>query len=248
VQNVRKVEFLMDADLPLADELAALTARIADLLLTHEGVDEAVSALAEALKEAIPGAAGAGASLMDARGHRTSTAATDPMVLQADQFQYDLGQGPCLTAWAQQTTVRIEDTRLETRWPAWTRAIAALPLVSVISTPLSSRDGAIGALKVYSPVPGGLDDRAVRLLELLARPAALMLANVQARDAAERLSDGLIRALGDRDAVRTATGILMGRSGLSRDQALAALITTSRKRNEPLPRLSRDIISGRDQV
>jgi transcriptional regulator with GAF, ATPase, and Fis domain len=238
----------MDADLPLADELAALTARIADLLLSHETVDEAVSAVAQALTEAIPGTAGAGASLMDARGRRTSTAFTDPIVLQADQLQYDLRQGPCLTAWAQQATVKMEDSGVETRWPAWTRAIAALPLVSVISTPLSTPDGAIGALKLYSPVPYGFDDGAVQLLELLARPAALMLANVQARDTAQRLSDGLIRALSDRDAVRTATGILMERSGLTRDQALAALITTSRKRNEPLHQFSRDVISGSDQV
>lgn len=238
----------MDSDLPLADELAALTARIADLLLTHEAVDDAVSALAQALAEAIPGTAGAGVSLMDARGRRTSTASTNSVVLLADQLQYDLGQGPCLTAWAQQATVKIQDCRTETRWPAWTRAVAALPLVSVISSPLSTPHGAIGALKVYSPVPDGFDDTAVRLLELLARPGALMLANVQARDTAQRLSRDLIGALENRDAVRTATGILMERLGLTRDQALAALITTSGKRNEPLHELSRDIISGRDQV
>jgi GAF domain-containing protein len=234
----------MDADLPLADELAALTARIADLLLTHDTVEQAVQALAQALVEAIPGIAGAGISLMDARGRRTSTASTDPVVLDADQLQYDLGQGPCLTAWAQQATITVEDTGTETRWPAWTRAIAHLPLRSVISSPLSTPDGAIGAMKVYSPSPGGFDSRAVRVIELLTRPAALMLANAQARKSAQRLSDGLIRALGDRDAVRTATGILMERSRLSRDQALAALITTSRKRHEPLQKLSREIVAG----
>jgi transcriptional regulator with GAF, ATPase, and Fis domain len=238
----------MDASLPLADELAALTARIADLLLTHDTVDDAVSALAQALKEAIPVTVGAGVSLMDARGRRTSTAATDPVVLEADQLQYDLGQGPCLTAWAQQATVNMVDSRRETRWPAWTRAVASLPLRSVISAPLSTPDGAIGALKVYSPVPGGFDDSAVRMIELLSRPAALMLANVQARDMAQSLSDALIRTLADRDAVRTATGIVMERSRLSLDQALATLITTSRKRNKTLHQLSRDIISGRDQV
>ncbi|MFF2029283.1 GAF and ANTAR domain-containing protein [Arthrobacter sp. NPDC058192] len=232
----------MDADLPLADELAALTARLADLLLTHDTVDEAVLALAQALVEAIPGTAGAGVSLMDGWGRRTSTASTDPVVLDADQLQYDLGQGPCLSAWAQQTTMNVEDTHTETRWPTWTRAVADLPLRSVISSPLLTRDGAIGALKVYSPAPGGFDSRAVRVIELLARPAALMLANTLARDSAQRLSDGLIRALGDRDAVRTATGVLMERFHLGRDLALATLITGSRERHEPLNQLSREII------
>jgi GAF domain-containing protein len=234
----------MQANLPLADELAALTVRIADLLLTHETVDAAVSALAQALKEAIPGTLGAGVSLMDARGRRTSTASTDPAIVQADQFQYDLRQGPCLTAWVQQATITVGDTRTDHRWPAWSRAIADLPLRSVISTPLSTPDGAIGALKVYSPVPDGLDSRAVRLLELLARPAALMLANTQARDAAQRLSDGLIGALGARDAIGTASGIVMERQHINRDQALAILISASRRRNEALHQLARDIIAG----
>lgn len=234
----------MQANLPLADELAALTARIADLLLTHETVDEAVSALAQALKEAIPGTLGAGVSLMDTRGRRTSTAFTDPDILRADQLQYDLGQGPCLTAWAQQATVTVDDCRTDHRWPAWSRAITDLPLRSVISTPLSTPDGAIGALKVYSPLPNGFDSKAIRLLELLARPAALMLANTQARDTAQRLSDGLIGALGARDAIGTATGIVMERLRINRDQALATLITASRRRNEPLHQLSRDIIDG----
>ncbi|MET3932707.1 GAF and ANTAR domain-containing protein [Arthrobacter sp. OAP107] len=237
----------MRANLPLADELAALTARIADLLLTHETVDEAVSALAHGLKEAIPGTWGAGVSLMDTRGRRTSTASTDPDVMQADQLQYDLGQGPCLTAWAQQATVTVADSRTDHRWPAWSRATTDLPLRSVVSAPLSTPDGAIGALKVYSPVPDGFDPQAVRLIELLARPAALMLANAQARDAAERLSDGLIGALGARDAIGTATGIIMERLHVSREQALATLISASRRRNEPLHRLAQNIIDG-DEV
>jgi GAF domain-containing protein len=234
------------AHLPLADELAALTVRIADLLLTHETVDEAVSALAQALKEAIPGTLGAGVSLMDTRARRTSTASTDPDILRADQLQYDLGQGPCLTAWAQQATVTVEDTHTDHRWPAWSRAVADLPVRSVISTPLSTPDGAIGALKVYSPVPNGFDSRAIRLLELLARPAALMLANTLARDAAQHLSDGLISALGARDAIGTATGIVMERLHVSRDQALATLISASRRRNEPLHQLAQDIVGGGD--
>jgi GAF domain-containing protein len=234
----------MTANLPLADELAALTARIADLLLTHETVDEAVSALAQSLKEAIPGTLGAGVSLMDTRGRRTSTASTDPDILRADQLQYDLGQGPCLTAWAQQATVLVEDCRTDHRWPALSRAITDLPLRSVISTPLSTPEGAIGALKVYSPLPNGFDAKAIRLVELLARPAALMLANTQARDTAQRLSVGLIDALGARDAIGTATGIVMERLHVNRDQALATLISASRRRNEPLHQLSQNIIDG----
>ena len=58
----------METHPPLADELAAQTARIADLLLSRDTVKDSVQALAHALQETIPGTAGAGASLMDTRG------------------------------------------------------------------------------------------------------------------------------------------------------------------------------------
>ncbi len=57
--------------LPL-DDLTATIARIRGLLLTEEKVDRAVSLLAQAIKESIPGMPGSGVSLMDAEGRRTS--------------------------------------------------------------------------------------------------------------------------------------------------------------------------------
>jgi transcriptional regulator with GAF, ATPase, and Fis domain len=234
----------MESHPPLADELAAQTARIADLLLSRDTAKEGVQALAQALKEAIPGTAGAGVSLIDTRGRRISTASTDAIILQADQLQYELGQGPCLTAWAQEATMTMEDSRTEHRWPAWTRTIADLPLRSAISTPLATPDGAIGALKVYSPAPNGFGPTSARLLELLARPAALILANAQARDTAQRLSEGIIATLGARDATGTATGIIMERLHINRDQALAALITAARQRKQPVHLLAQEIIDG----
>lgn len=233
----------MDAKLPPVDELASFAARMSDLLLTHDDVGVAVRALTQVLIEAIPGSAGAGVSLMDARGQRTSTSATDPVVLEADQLQYDLRQGPCLTAWAQQTTILIDDTQSEKRWPAWIRGIAHLPLRSALSCPLSTPHGAIGALKIYSRNPGGFDSRTLRLAGLLARPGALMLANAQARDAAQHFRTGLV-ALKGHDALGTAMGILMVRRRCSREQAFAMLITISRERNQPLHQLAQEIVSG----
>ena len=57
------------------------------LLLTEEKVDRAVQLLAAAAKQAIPGTLGAGISLLDTQGRRTSSAATDKVVEQADTAQ-----------------------------------------------------------------------------------------------------------------------------------------------------------------
>jgi hypothetical protein len=76
------------------DELSLVIARIKGLLLTEEKVDRAVQLLAEAIRDTIPRTTGAGVSLLDDQGRRTSHGATDAVVEQADTAQYDLGQGP----------------------------------------------------------------------------------------------------------------------------------------------------------
>jgi hypothetical protein len=65
--------------LPL-DDLTAAIARIRGLLLTEEKVDRAVSLLAGAIKESMPGTPGTGVPGMDAEGKRTSSASTDLII------------------------------------------------------------------------------------------------------------------------------------------------------------------------
>lgn len=235
----------MTTDLPLAQELALLTARLADLLLTRESTEDAVQSLAQAATEAIPHSSGAGATLIDERGRETSTGATDEAVLEADRLQYELGQGPCLSAWAEERTQVIVDVATETRWPLWTHRAVALGLRSAMSSPLTARSTTIGALKVYSNRAGTFTERDARLLEMLARPAAVMLANVQARDAAQRASARMSQTIADRDAVRMATGILMERENLSPDEALLRIMSLSRLERRALRDIAQEILAGR---
>lgn len=235
----------MTTELPLAQELAALTARLADLLLTQESAEAAVQSLAQAAKEAIPHSSGAGATLIDERGRKTSTGATDETVLEADRLQYEVGQGLCLSAWAEARPQVIADMATETRWPLWTQAAAAMGLRSALSTPLISGERPIGALKVYSDDPGTFTDHDVRLLAMLARPAAIMLANVQAREAAERASASMVDAIGDRDTIRMAMGILMEREDLDPDEALSRILSLSRLEQRALSDTAKDIVATR---
>jgi hypothetical protein len=62
-----------------------------------------------------------------ARRRRTSHEATDAVVEPADAAQFDLGQGPCLTAWAAQKMVLMDDVAEGERWPHWCRAVSSLP-------------------------------------------------------------------------------------------------------------------------
>lgn len=233
----------MTADLPL-DELSTTFARIQGLLLTEDTVSKAVDLLADAAKESIPGTVGAGVSVMNEQGRRTSFGATDDIVRQADALQYELGEGPCITAWATTGTVRTDDLTTEERWGLWSPRAARLGLRSVLSAPLVFQTESVGAIKVYSAQAGAFDARSERLLALFAGPAATLLANVQAAEAPRRISRQLKEAIASRDGIGFARGILMEREGLSEDESMARLLGIARSNGETLRAAAAAIISG----
>lgn len=233
----------MEQNLPL-DELSTVIGRIKGLLLTEEKVDRAVQHLARAVKEAVPGTVGAGVSLLDSRGRRTSAGFTDRVVERADALQYELGQGPCLTAWAAEETMLVDDVQADPRWPEWSAAVADLPVRSVVSTPLIAEKECIGALKIYAAFPGGYDPATGRLLELFAGPAATLLSHIQSSEAPRRISEVLQAALHSRDTVNRACGVLMERHGLTGEEALQRLMRRARTRGKTLKQVSADLIAG----
>jgi GAF domain-containing protein len=220
--------------LPLAEELSVVYARMSGLLLSEETVTTAVGLVTASATEAIPGVVGAGVTLVDERGRRTTSGASDPVVEKADGLQYELDEGPCLVAWAQRALVRLDDIDSDGRWPRWSRAVAPLGLRAAMSAPLVAGDRSLGALKVYARRPDTFDRHAEHLLVMFAAQAAILLANVQSVETARRLGDGLKDALRSRDLIATAKGILMAREGVAEEQALAMLLACARREHRTL--------------
>lgn len=217
----------MSQDLPLADELAAVFARMAGLLLSDETVHTALKLVTELAEETV-GGVGAGVTLVDEQGNRTM-AATDPVAERADGLQYELGEGPCLTAVVLRTTVRVDDTVRDERWPRWSEAVAALGIRSSLTAPLVAGGTVLGALKVYSDQLGAYPGRAEYLLMMFAAQAAILLANVRSHENARRLSDRLVEAMRSRDLVGIAKGIVMARDGVDEQAGFAALVARAQR-------------------
>lgn len=234
----------MTADLPLADELATVFARMSGLLLSRETVGTALRLLVSLAGETIPGVVGAGVTLIDQRGRETTAAASDAVVEQADALQYELNEGPCLAAWAQRETIRVDDIPAEERWPRWSQAAGALGLRSSLSVPLVAADEALGALKVYSDRRAAFPHAAEHRLRLFANQGAILVANVQSFEHAKRLSDGLREALQSRDVISTAKGILMARDGIDEETAFAMLVSVSQRENKKLREIAQDIVEA----
>src|SRR3712207_2097246 len=166
---------------PLTEELAAVFARMSGLLLAQETVDTALGLLSTLALETVPGASGAGVSVIDEH-QRRSSGSTDERVRRADALQYELDEGPCLAATAGRDLVRIDDLAQEQRWPRWAGEALDLGLQASLSAPMVAADRSLGAIKVYADRPGTFDAHSEGLLRLFAAQAAIFVANLQSRE------------------------------------------------------------------
>jgi GAF domain-containing protein len=229
-------------ELPLADELAAVYARMSGLLLSEETVGTALRLVTSLASQMVPGTVGSGVTLVDDRGRPTSRGSSDEVVAEADRLQYELDEGPCLMAWRQRSQVRVDDLSSDERFPRWGPVASALGLGSSLSTPLVPGDSCLGALKVYATQPNAYDTQAEHLATMLAAQAAILLANVQSYEKAQRVSDQLREALRSRDVIGQAKGVLMERERVDEQRAFAMLVAMSRNSNRKLRDVARDVV------
>jgi GAF domain-containing protein len=224
-------------------ELSPALRQMAGLVLSRETVDSALRLVTTLAEATVAGTIGAGVTLVDEHGKR-SRASSNHDVEEADGLQYRFDEGPCLTAWRSRQLVRLDDTTTDTRWPAWTTAVNAVGVRSVLSVPLVVDDEAIGAIKVYSDRPANYDAHAERVMGLFALQAATLLANTQSLQQARHLSRQLTDALGSRDAISRATGILMARGATDRHAAFTLLADTAGRSGRTVEEVARDLVTA----
>lgn len=223
-------------------ELSTVFARLSGMLLADQDATAAVQELAFAARQMISSAAGAGVSLFDDDGDRTTTASTDTRVEAADALQYHLGQGPCLSAWATRSPQLVQDTTVDTRWGPWQAAAAESGIRSALSTPLLHESRALGAMKVYATRPDAFGEAEEQLLGRLANAAATLLGAAQPLESPTRLSAVMKAALESRDTVALAAGILMNRDRLDAAAARSALLQMARTRGRRVHEIATEIV------
>jgi GAF domain-containing protein len=175
---------------------------------------------------------------------RTTAAATDPVVEEADALQYELDEGPCLSAARDQVTYRIDSMWNETRWPHWTVRVAHLGLGSILSSPLVVRGESLGAVKVYAGAEAAFTDRDERILALFADKASAVLANARSQEEARRLNDELRQALRTRDLIGQAKGVLRERHYVDEAAAFRILAERSQRTNVKVRDLAEEILAS----
>lgn len=159
-------------------DLTEVMTRLAGLLFSEETLQSALDMTSRLSHEVLPQTTGAGVTLIR-RGTKLTAAYTDEIVERADALQYELEEGPCLSAWRENTVFRIDDLETDERWPRWASGAVAMGLRSCLSAPLRAGDAPNGAIKVYSMETSAYDASHESVLQMLADQAGIVLANVQ---------------------------------------------------------------------
>ena len=205
------------------------------------GLEDLLVRVATYAVKAIPGADGAGLTLIEADRADTVVTTAD-FVREVDNIQYAIGQGPCITAAREGQTVISGSLGSDPRWRRFGGSVARLGVHSALSLPLIVPDGVVGAMNIYAHDKHVFDERAAELGEIFAVPAAIAVQNAQVLAQTQRLAAQLRSALDTRAVIDRAVGILMSRTGGTEDEALARLRTLSQNEHQKLAVIAAQII------
>jgi GAF domain-containing protein len=224
-------------DEDLRESLAGLSRLASDRL----PLEDLLTQVATYAVQAIPGADGAGLTLLE-QDRADTVVATAPFVTEVDDIQYGIDQGPCITAARDGETVMSGSLGGDPRWPRFGGRVARLGVHSVVSLPLITPDGVVGAMNVYAHGKNVFDERAAELGQIFAAPAAIAVHNAHVLAQTRRLANRLQSALELRGVIDRAVGILMSRSGSTEHEALERLRSLSQQEHRKLGEVARQIV------
>ena len=224
------------------DDLSAALRGMSTMLTGPGNLEETLTHVAEFAVQAIPGADGAGLTLLAEGQRRQTIVASAEFVRQVDDIQYGIEEGPCITAVDQRVTVTSGSLGGDAQWPHFGPRVGRLGVHSVLSLPLLVPGRVVGAMNVYAHDKDAFSTEAVRLGELFARPAAVSVVNAQLIADSQRLIGQLSEALSSRATIDQALGLMMGLYGDTAEEAFARLTAISRRSGRKLRVVAQELL------
>ena len=223
---------------PTSHDLAVRMADLARAVAAPRSGEEIFEEVTKAAVELIPGVDTAGILLITKGGKYESHAGTTDLPHELDELQHVLQEGPCLDA-AFDDILAVEDFREETRWPAYSAAVAKLGVLSSLSMRLYTNERTAGALNLFGFEPTQWDsEKRTTGIVLAAHAASAIMSN--------RQGEQLQSALSTRDRIGQAKGIIMERYGVDDMRAFDMLRRLSQEGNTPLVDIAARVIETRN--
>ena len=223
----------------LGEALTRAAARIG----TRSSLEETLQAVVSVALDTMPEIDHVGVTLRHKLGHLETSAATDDVARRLDSLQYDLGEGPCVTALTdgERPFVVVEHARHSGEWNRFIPQAVAEGLRSQLGIRLRSGDTTIGVLNLYSTSSDTISLDTRHLAELFATHVAIAYSQVDKRD-------NLEQALASRETVGRAVGIVMERYQLTSDRAFEYLVRVSATSETKLRDVARQVVETTEQA
>lgn len=202
-----------------------------------QGREEVIEQIVHAAIAAVPGTHCASITLTEP-GLADHCAATSDLARAAHHLQHQIAEGPTLITPTPRDGVWIEDTAVDTRWPAFSPVAEALGIRSMHCVRLQSSDQIrLGTLTLYSTTAYAFDAQTRTVALVFAAHAAVAWS---AAYEIEQLRVGLI----NRDVIGQAKGMLMERYKITADRAFGLLATLSQNDNIKLAVVAQQVLDA----
>ncbi|MFF0312744.1 ANTAR domain-containing protein [Streptosporangium sp. NPDC004379] len=187
------------------------------------------------------GYSGAGLMFAEEGGKLRYLVATDDRGRSLEGAQLHLGQGPCVSAYAEDTAVTSTDVRSDRRWPKLADLLHP-EVRAVAGVPVRLGGDPVGTLNVYQAEPYEWDESDVQALYAYADVIEQLLSAAMAAEEKSALAEQLQYALDYRVVIERAIGYLMGKHDLTAAQAFTGLRKRARDSRRRVADLAAEVL------
>jgi GAF domain-containing protein len=176
--------------------------------------------------------------------HPAVVASSDARAASLDEIQNGFGDGPCLTALRDNTTMVVPDLLVEERWHRYAEAALDYGVRSILAIPLDLAGEAQGVANLYSRRSNGFSELDILTAENFVANASrsLLLALGMAR--LKGVHDDLVAAMQSRTIIDMAVGVIMAQNNSSQDEAVRILTRASNSRNIKLRQVASTVVDS----
>jgi hypothetical protein len=216
--------------------LEVTLAKISAALTAPAAASDGAAVITSVAVDLLPGVESASIVIRQTATEILTLAPTDPLALEADRLQQQLGEGPSLQTLVTSQWTDAPDVAEDARWPLYGPKLAASGYAAQIAAPLCPTSKAPAVLNLYSSVSGGLDRLGIAGAVFASHAAVAWCGAVQLQD--------LTLALARRKTIGQAIGIVMERYGIGEDAAFAFLTRASQSANIKLRDVAAQIVEA----
>ena len=208
----------------------------------------AVLGICAACADVLPGD-GAAVTVMSSDAQRQTIYASDEVVAAVERTQYSMGDGPSLRAFTQERPVLVDslaDPAEAARWPVLVGELSRLDVGSLFCFPLRFGTISVGVLTLYRRSPAGLASADLTFVFQCLELTTLGLLELRGEHTDEfLLGRWLAVDTLNRRQVHQATGMMMGRYGVSAEEAFARLRARAYADERDIELVALDIVERR---